>query len=613
MSLPAVPLQPPLLPSQRLSALGQRWQLPEPHTQRTAAALQQSLGLPALVAGVLAQRGFTDATEVAAFINPRLEQLPDPLSLRDMDKALAVLLPLIETQSPITVFGDYDVDGTCATAMLARYFGALGVPMTRYIPDRLTEGYGPNVAAMRTLAAQGTKVLLTVDTGTNAHEALEEAANLGIQVVVTDHHPPHGPLPRAAAIVNPQRADCTSTLQGLCGSGVVFFLLMALNRALRQKGFFSAERPEPRLTQWLDLTALATVADVMPLLGTNRVLVAKGLQQLATGHNVGLNTLLGVAGGRDEISAYTLGFILGPRLNAAGRIDSAEAAVKLLVAETEAEALPLAQALHSLNQQRQELEKNMQMAALAQAEAQLEDPETLALVLHAPEWHPGVVGIVASRVKEKTGRPTFVLGTDSNGHIKGSGRSSAGLNLGAAVEAAREALITGGGHAAAAGVTLEPQNLAAFRRLLNEALWTELKARPTAHLPLTEQLAATLPLACSTSVASLANASGLEQAEALQQLAPFGQGFPEPIFHLPQVVVQHIRAVGADSSHLRVRCVGPTGGASIEAMAFGAANTPLGALLQGAAGKPIQLAVTLKRRTFNGKAMVDIFIKDGTF
>jgi len=609
MSLPAVQFT-PTAATKRLSALGQRWVLPDAASQRTAAALQQSLGLPALVAGVLAQRGFTEGTEVAAFLNPRLEHLPDPLSLRDMDKALAVLLPLIQTQQPLTVFGDYDVDGACATAMLARYFGALRVPVTHYIPDRLTEGYGPNPAAMRTLATQGTQVLLTVDTGTNAHEALAEAAKLGMQVVVTDHHPPHGPLPQAAAIVNPQRADCTSPLQGLCGSGVVFFMLMALNRALRQNGFFTAEKPEPKLTQWLDLTALATVADVMPLIGANRVLVAKGLQQLATGQNVGLNTLLSLAGAREDISAYTLGFVLGPRLNAAGRIDTAEGAIALLLAETEAQALPLAQHLHDLNQQRQALEKTIQTAALAQAEAQLADPETLALVLHAPEWHPGVVGIVASRVKEKTGRPAFVLGTDSNGHCKGSGRSAAGLNLGAAVEAAREALISGGGHAAAAGVTLEPQNLAAFRRLLNEALWAELNARPTAHLPLAEQLAPTLTLASSTSVASLAYEAGLTQAEALAQLAPFGQGFAEPVFHLPQVVIQHVRAVGADGSHLRVRCVGPTGGPSIEAMAFGAAHTPLGALLQGSAGKPIQLAVTLKRRTFNGKPMVDVFIKD---
>lgn len=610
MLLPVTPAVVPVTAAV-LSATGQRWVLPTPQTERAAAALQQSLGLPALVAGVLAQRGFAEVDEVSQFLNPRLEHLPDPLSLRDMDKALAVLLPAIEAAQPITVFGDYDVDGTCATAMLARYFKALGVPMGRYIPDRLTEGYGPNPAAMQTLAAQGTKLILTVDTGTNAHEALAEAAKLGMTVVVTDHHPPHGPLPTAAAIVNPQRADCTSTLQGLCGSGVVFFLLMALNRSLRAKGFFTPTRPEPKLTQWLDLTALATVADVMPLLGTNRILVAKGLQQLATGQNVGLNTLLSVAGARDEISAYSLGFVLGPRLNAAGRIDSAEGAVALLVAEDEADALPLAQHLNDLNQQRQSLEKNILEAAMAQAIMQLEDPETLALVLYAPEWHPGVVGIVASRVKDKTGRPTFVLGTDSNGHCKGSGRSAAGLNLGAGVEAAYAALISGGGHAAAAGVTLEPQNLAAFKRLLNEALWAELKNRPTAHLPLAEQLAPTLTLACSASVASLAYEAGLEQADALQQIAPFGQGFPEPIFHLPQVVVQNVRAVGADGSHLRVRCVGPTGGPSIEAMAFSAAHTPLGALLQGSAGKPIQLAVTLKRRTFNGKAMLDIFIKDG--
>ena len=608
-ALPALAPTTEALPA--LSATGQTWVLPQAPEIRAAAALQQALGLPALVAGVLAQRGLTDANTVSTFLNPRLEHLPEPTTLRDMEKALAVLVPAVQNQTPITIFGDYDVDGTCATAILVQYFSALGVPVARYIPDRLTEGYGPTPAAMVTLAAQGVKLLLTVDTGTNAPEALAEAARLGMQVVVTDHHPPHGPLPIAAAIVNPQRTDCTSSLQNLCGSGVVFFVLMALNRALRQANFFTPERPEPKLTQWLDDVALATVADVMPLLGTNRVLVAKGLQQLATWQNVGLATLASVAGVKEELTASTLGFALGPRLNAAGRIDSAEAAVQLLLAPDEETALPLAQHLNHLNAQRQTLEKTIVHEALLQAQEQLSNPEILAPVLFAPHWHPGVVGIVASRIKDKTGRPCFVLGTDSNGHIKGSGRSAAGLNLGAAVAAAQSTLLSGGGHAAAAGVTLKAPQLAAFTQLLNAALWAELNARPQAHWPLAHQLAPTLTLACSTSVASLANEAGLAQAEALQHLAPFGHGFAEPVFHLPSVVVQNTRAVGADGSHLRIRISAPTGGPSLEAMAFGAAGTPLGALLQTSAGRAIQLAVTLKRRSFNGKAMLDVIVKDG--
>jgi single-stranded-DNA-specific exonuclease len=573
--------------------------------------LAQSLGLPPVVASILAARGFETSEKVAPFLNPRLEYLPDPASLKDMDKALAVLIAALEQGQSICIFGDYDVDGTCATAMLTRYFAQLGIQVARYIPDRLSEGYGPNAAAMRQIAAQGTQLLITVDTGTNAPEALAAAAQAGLQVIVTDHHPPAGELPPAAAVLNPQRADDVSELRGLCGTGVAFFLLMALNRALRQQGYFSATRPEPKLTELLDLVALATVADVMPLTGANRIVVAKGLQQLATGRNAGLAALAQVAGANNEFSAYTLGFVLGPRLNAAGRIESAESAVKLLLATTEAEAYPHAQTLHALNAERQHMEKATVAEAMQQAEIQLKNPAILAPVLFSSHWHPGVVGIVASRVKEKVGRPCFVLGTDSKGHAKGSGRSSAGLDLGAAVSTAQEFLLSGGGHAAAAGVSLVVENLPAFQQALNTALWAQLQARPTAHLPLAHQLAPTLELSASVSPAQLAGEGGLELASQLQQLAPFGMGHPEPVLHLPHVVVQQVRAVGADQSHYRVRLASPTGGPSIEAMAFSAAGTPLGQLLQGAGGRALQLAITVKARQFNGRPLLDVVIKDG--
>jgi len=595
----------------RLSALGQRWEFPNPTHQRAAAVLEQSLGVAPLVAAILAQRGLTNPTEVAQFLHPRLEHLPDPASLQGMAQALAVLLPAIQQQKKICIFGDYDVDGTCATALLTTYLRRLGVPVTHYLPNRLSEGYGPTPGAMAAIQAQGADLLITVDTGTNAPEALAAAAALGLPVVVTDHHPPAGPLPPAAAVLNPQRADDVSGLQSMCGSGVVFFLLMALNRALREAGYFEQSHgPEPKLTTYLDLVALATVADVMPLTGVNRILVAKGLQRLATGQHPGLAALLRVAGGGGEISAHTLGFVLGPRLNAAGRIESAEAALQLLLAADDATAAPVAAHLQALNAERQALEKAMLAEALTQAESQLADPETLALVLHAPHWHPGVVGIVASRVKEKTNRPCFVLGTDSHGHLKGSGRSAAGLNLATAVQAATAHLLSGGGHAAAAGVTLEAGALPAFRRELNAALWAQLQARPTANLPLAEQLAPTLVVAASLSPAALAGAAGLAQAEALAPLAPFGMGHPEPLFYLPQAVVQQVRAVGADGSHYRVRLGSPTGGASCEAMAFSAAETPLGQLLQQANGRAIEGVVSLKLRTFNGKPLLDLILKD---
>ena len=593
-----------------LSALGQVWARPDAHTSRVAAALRQSLGVPSVVAEILAQRDLGESEKASAFLTPRLEALPDPATLKDMDKAIAALGPAVQSKKTIGIFGDYDVDGTCATAILSLYFEALGVPVVRYIPDRLTEGYGPNPAAMRAIQAQGVELLITVDTGTNAPEALNEAAAIGLPVIVTDHHPPAGDLPPALAVLNPQRADCTSELQGLCGSGVAFYMLLGLNRTLRQAGYFAVENPEPKLTKYLDLVGLATVADVMPLKGANRLLVAKGLQQLGTWQHAGLAALASVAGVKDEPSAHTLGFVLGPRLNAAGRIDSATAAVNLLLAKDEHEALPLAQHLHALNAQRQEMEKAMVAEALQQAEAQLKEETTLAPVLHAAHWHPGVVGIAASRVKDKTGRPCFVLGTDSNGHIKGSGRSAAGLDLGAAVAACEGLLLSGGGHAAAAGVTLKPENLAAFRKTLNEALWQQLDARPDAANPLAYRLAPTLTLSATASVASLSGEEGIALAQALQQLGPFGHGNPEPVLWLPQASVAHVRAVGADASHLRVRLVGPMGQGGVDAMAFSAAGTPLGQVLQNSGGKAIQIAATVKLRYFNNRPMLDVFIKD---
>lgn len=595
-------LQPPL---PALSALGQRWLMPDTTAEafRLGLALSQATGLPTVTAAILAARGHATAALATQFLSPNLKELPDPATLKSMPEAVERLTFAIKNHQKIAIFGDYDVDGTCATAILTRYLKALNITPILYIPDRLTEGYGPTAAAMETLKSQGVELLITVDTGTTAHEALNRAAELNLDVIVTDHHQPAGSLPPAVAILNPQRFDDTSALQGLCGSGVAFYLLMALNRHLRAEGFFTTH-PEPKLISLLDLVALATVADVMQLTGTNRILVHRGLQQLATWQHRGLAALAGVAGVRDDISATSLGFSLAPRLNAAGRIDTAHAALNLLLADEDHAALPLAETLNSLNQQRQGMEKTILAQARQQAEEQFSD-DTLALVLHHETWHPGVVGIVAARIKEQFNRPTFILGTDSNGHLKGSGRSIHGLNIGTAVHAAHATLLSGGGHAMAAGVTLEPHNLAAFHAELNKALWQQLEARTEdAHLPLLHRLAPNLRIDATTTPSGLT----ATLCQAMQQLAPFGPGNPEPVLALTGTRITFSKPVGATQEHLKLRL--SDGSTQLDAVCFGAMNSPLGPLLANAAGRALTLAVTAKPRTFNGKPLLDVHVRD---
>jgi single-stranded-DNA-specific exonuclease len=592
----------------QLSILGQRWVMPSPQSAsaRLGAALAQATGLPPVVAAILANRGYADAATATAFLNPRLDVLPDPATLKDMDKAVARLATAIRAREKIAIFGDYDVDGTCATALVSRYLQKLGITPTLYIPHRLTEGYGPTPEAMKTLAAQGTQLLITVDTGTTAHAALAEAQRLGMDVIVTDHHQPEGSLPPAAAILNPHRVDDTSALQGLCGSGVAFYLLLALNRHLRESGFFNAEIPEPNLNHSLDLVALATVADVMPLTGINRVLVAKGMQQLATWRHRGLAALAGVAGVKDDISATSIGFSLAPRLNAAGRVESAQAALGLLMSDDDAAALPLAETLNQLNQQRQGLEKAILAEARRQAEEQF-TADTLALVLHAQGWHPGVVGIVASRIKEAFNRPTFILGGDGSGLLKGSGRSIGGFNLGAAVHAGKAHLVSGGGHAMAAGVSLNADNLDAFKASLHAALSSQLEQRgDDATQRLSHRLAPTLTLEAATTPVGLT----AELAQSLQQLAPFGSANPEPVLALSNVKITYARPVGATQEHLKLRLSDVAGTVTLDAVCFGAMNSALGPALTNSGGRALTLAVTAKPRTFNGKTLMDIHVKD---
>ncbi|MCX7932949.1 MAG: single-stranded-DNA-specific exonuclease RecJ [Rhodovarius sp.] len=557
--------------------------------------LAQRLGLPELVGRLLAARGI-GAEAAADFLSPRLRaSLPDPSSLIDMDRAAERLAQAVRRGEKVAVFADYDVDGACAGALLVEGLGRLGARVFHYVPDRLAEGYGPNAAAITRLCDAGAELIVCVDCGIAAHQALA-AAKGRADVVVLDHHKADGPPPPVLAAVNPNRLDCPSGQRMLCAAGVVFLALVALQRTLRRQGFFAAGREEPDLLQELDLVALATVCDVMPLRDVNRALVAQGLRVLARRARPGLAALLEVAGTRGEVTAHTLGFVLGPRINAGGRIAEPDLGLRLLLARDPIEARVIAERLDAVNRRRQEVEAEVMAQAIAQAEAQLAAGRGV-LVAAGRGWHPGVVGIVASRLKERFNRPACVAGVDG-GLAKGSGRSVPGLDLGAAVLWAKSAglLAAGGGHPMAAGFALPEERLPAFQDLLEERL-PEAAALPAASDLL---LDGSLPV----------RAAGVEMAEAVQRLAPFGPANEEPIFVLPGVRVVKADRMGAEGSVIRAFLEGPDGG-RLRAVCFRAKEGPLAELLLSSQGAPLHLAGHLRAERWNDQTTATLHVLDG--
>src|SRR3954451_5502017 len=438
-----------------------------------ALALAQQHELPELLARILAGRG-VQTDNVKSFLDPTVRALmPDPSVLAGMRPAPARLAAAVQRGETVAIFGDYDVDGATSAATLARFLGRGGLAPIVHIPDRIFEGYGPNVDAVRTLTRRGARLLVTVDCGTTSHEPLAEARRLGLDVIVIDNHLPDEPLPDVLAVVNPNRLDDLSSLGHLAAVGLVFMTIVAVNRELRARGFWNAERPEPDLLGMLDLVALGTVADVVPLQGLNRAFVTKGLLALRRRENVGLTALMDVArlGGPPE--PWHLGFLLGPRINAGGRIGRATLGVDLLLQADSIECGRLAAELDRLNRERQIIEAETLAQAEAEAMAALGLEEKGAVVVTAAEgWHPGVVGLVAARLKERYARPAFAIALEPGGVGTGSGRSIAGVDLGRTVRRAVTAglLIKGGGHAMAAGVTLQRDRLNAFRAYLEDAL-----------------------------------------------------------------------------------------------------------------------------------------------
>ncbi|MGE3156839.1 MAG: single-stranded-DNA-specific exonuclease RecJ, partial [Xanthobacteraceae bacterium] len=463
------------------SACGRAWRdrLDERGAAQALAIAQRHDNVPELLARVLAGRGVA-VEDVPSFLDPTVRALmPDPHSLAGLEDAAARIADAVMRGESVAIFGDYDVDGATSAATLARFLRHAGLAPLIHIPDRLFEGYGPNAEAVRALAARGATLLITVDCGTTSHEPLAEAKRLGMDVIVIDHHLADEVLPPALAVVNPNRLDDLSGLGHLAAVGLVFMTVVAVNRELRRRGFWTEARGEPDLLGALHLVALGTVADVVPLKGLNRAFVAKGLLALRRREHLGLTALMDVArlGGPPE--PWHLGFLLGPRINAGGRIGRATLGVDLLLEEDASEAARLAEELDRLNRDRQAIE----IATLAQAEAEamaaLGHEEKGAVVVTAAEgWHPGVVGLVAARLKERYGRPAFAIALEPGGVGTGSGRSIAGVDLGRAVRQAvgQGLLLKGGGHAMAAGVTLRKDALAAFRAYLEQALAADVTA-----------------------------------------------------------------------------------------------------------------------------------------
>jgi single-stranded-DNA-specific exonuclease len=560
-----------------------------------ALAITQISGESDVLSRILASRGVA-LDEVERYLDPTLRDLmPDPLILLDMEPAVARLARAAQRGEKVAIFGDYDVDGAASAALLAEFLQACGCETIAYIPDRVTEGYGPNSAAMQGFAAQGASLVVTVDCGIVSFEPFALARSLGLDVLVFDHHQAPEILPDALALVDPNRQDDLSGLGYLCAAGVVFMAIVALNRALRNAGFWQA-RPPPDLMAALDLVALATIADVVPLVGLNRALVVKGLAVMRQRRRPGLTALFDIAGADGPPRPYHLGFLVGPRINAGGRIGDASLGAKLLMTRDEIEARAIAAQLDKLNRERQAMETVTLEHAEAEALAMIgREDEGGSLVVAGEGWPPGIVGLIAARLKERFNRPAFALALNG-AQATGSGRSIAGVDLGKVVRAAVEArlLSKGGGHAMAAGVTLARDGVAAFRAFLDERLAKSiLLSRENAGLGIDASLSA--------------GAASVDLVEAVERAGPYGQGNPEPVFGFASHRLIEAMPVGAD--HVRLRAAAPDN-SRLEGIAFRAASGPLGAGLLAARGELMHLAGTLSINRYGGRVKAQLRVLD---
>ncbi|ESQ76229.1 recombinase RecJ [Asticcacaulis sp. AC402] len=552
------------------------------------------------LARFIAGRGITPDT-LEGFIHPTLKALfPDPSCFMDMDRAVTAMLDALQADANICVFADYDVDGATSAAQLVRWFRHMGHDLTVYVPDRVTEGYGPSNAAFDSLKRQGADLVITVDCGAMAHRALDHAAEIGLDVVVIDHHLMREDPPRALAVVNPNRPGCTSDQGNLAAAGVVFVVLVALNREAEKRGLFVG-RQRPDLMQWLDLTALGAICDVTALTGFNRALTAQGLKIMSQQKNPGIKALMEISGSANEagklMSTFHSGFVIGPRINAGGRVGRSDLGVRLLSTDDPGEAAALAQELDELNRLRRDVETQVleQAALVAEAQGLWPSDDPVIVVAHE-DWHPGVIGIVAGRLRERWHRPVIIIGIDPvSGMGKGSGRSQAGVNLGEAVGSAFEIglILSGGGHAMAAGLSVERDRVGDLRRFLNDYVRTHVAEEDQVE---TVDIDAVLTLKAATR----------ELLERFDLLSPFGQGNPEPLLAFTDVRVGFAQVM--KGGHVRCELCDDIGG-KVKAIMWRAEGTALGDALLRPAGK-IHLLGRLKADDYMGRRGIQLEIED---
>jgi single-stranded-DNA-specific exonuclease len=561
-----------------------------------ALSIAQRHGVDELLARVLAGRN-VDVDQVDSFLDPTIKRLmPDPYTLTDMEAAATRIADAVIRGERIAIFGDYDVDGATASALLCRYLRHCGLDPIVHIPDRIFEGYGPNIEAVRSFAERGAKLLITVDCGVSSIEPLAEARKCGLETVVIDHHQGDEKIPEAVAVVDPNRADDLSGLGHLAAVGLVFLTLVAVTRELRRRSFWTGLRPEPDLLSLLHLVALGTVADVVPLYGLNRAFVAKGLIALRRREHAGLTALMDVARLNGPPEPWHLGFLLGPRINAGGRIGRADLGVRLLLEEDPIEAERIAAELDRLNLERQQIERATLAQAEAEALAALGLEEKGAVIVTAAEgWHPGVVGLVAARLKERFGRPAFAIALEPGGTGTGSGRSIPGVDLGRSVRRAVQEglLLKGGGHAMAAGVTLKKDLLGSFRAFIENALAGPVESARRGSALLFDGAVA-------------AGAFNFSLADLLARAGPFGAGNPEPLLALPAHTLAYVDPAG--DSHIRARFRSGDG-KIVNAIAFHAME-PLGKILLDSRGRALHAAGHIAVDRWQGEERVQLRLVD---
>ena len=568
-------------------------------TDRRAEGMAATTGMPPALAWYLSANGI-EGEQLDSFINPRLrDSLPDPHIMRDAETAINLICNAIELQQQIGIFGDYDVDGACAAALFRAILSRFGCPVYCHIPDRFSEGYGPNITALEGLKAQGAELILTVDCGITAHQPLEAAAHAGMRVVVIDHHKAGPTLPQAEAVVNPNRLDDDSGLGHLCAAGVCFLILAGVMRQCRNRGLAPPDGKMPDLLAVLDMVALATICDIVPLKGVNRTFVKQGLRVLAQRQNPGLRALMDIARLDQPPTTHTLGFLLGPRINAGGRLGRSDLGVQLLACMEDGIADSLAVQLDELNMQRRITEKQVQQQAEEMALEKLAaSPDLSVLVLAANGWHEGVIGIVAGRIKDRFNRPSIVISLDEQGGGKGSGRSVRGFSLGDAIMAARQQglLVSGGGHDMAAGLGLTAANLSAFEDFLIQRAGDVFAGPPQKSF-----------LACqSVSVAGL----DFSFTQWLEKIGPFGSGFAEPRFYITHCRLTRHHWMGAEKQHLSVSLDDGTA-PPLRAVAFNLAGTPLGQALQDNPDPgPVMVLGTVRPDSFRGGKNIQFMIED---